>query len=91
MAVVVISKASGVTAEQDKAMIEALNLESDPPKGARARLAGPSEGGWQIISLWDSQESWDAFVSERLTPALDRAGRSMPDYEVWPVESELFI
>ena len=91
MAVVVISKASGVTAEQDKAMIEALNLESDPPTGARARLAGPSEGGWQIISLWDSQESWDAFVSERLTPALDRAGRSMPDYEVWPVESELFI
>jgi hypothetical protein len=91
MAIVVISKAPGVTADQDKAMIAALNLEGDPPTGARARLAGPGEGGWQIISLWDSQESWDAFVSDRLTPALDRAGRSMPDYEVWPVESELFI
>ena len=91
MAIVVISKAPGVTAEQDKMMIAALDLEGNPPAGARARLAGPTEGGWQIISLWDSQESWDAFVSERLTPALDRAGRSMPDYEVWPVESELFV
>ena len=55
MSVLVIAEAPGVTAEQDKAMMEALNLEGDPPAGARARLAGPTETGWRIVSLWDSR------------------------------------
>jgi hypothetical protein len=87
MSVLVIAEVPGVTAEQDKAMIEALNLEGDPPAGARARLSGPTETGWRIVSLWDSRELFDAFVQDRLTPVLEQAGRSLPPFQFWPIEN----
>ena len=87
MSVLVIAEAPDVTAEQDKAMMEALNLDGDPPPGARVRLAGPTETGWRIVSLWDSRESFDAFLRERLTPGLEKAGRPVPQFEFWPIES----
>jgi hypothetical protein len=91
MSVLVISKAPGVTAEQDTAIVKALNLEGDPPPGARARFAGPTDDGWQIISLWDSRESFDTFVRDRLTPALQATGRPAPDFEFWPIENVIII
>jgi hypothetical protein len=84
MSVLVIAEASGVTAEQDEAMMERLNLRGDPPAGAQLRLAGPSTGGWRIVSLWESRESFEAFLRERLTPALQQAGRPLPELEFWP-------
>jgi hypothetical protein len=87
MAVLVIAEVPGGTAEQDKAMMQALNLEADPPKGARARLAGPTESGWRIASLWDSREAFDTFLRERLMPALQEGGRPGPELTFWPIES----
>ena len=40
MAVLVIAQAPGATAEQDKAMMEALNLAGDPPAGAGSACRG---------------------------------------------------
>jgi hypothetical protein len=87
MSVLVIAEAPGVTAEQDNAIMEAMNLGGDPPAGARFRLAGPTDTGWRIVSLWDSPESFDAFLRERLTPALEKAGRPVPPFQFWPIES----
>ena len=87
MSVLVIAEAPGVTAEQDKAIMEALQLEENPPPGVQVRMAGPTENGWRIISLWDSQESFDAFRQERLEPALEKAGRPVAQFEFWPIES----
>ena len=87
MSVLVIAEAAGVTAEQDKAMMEALNLAGDPPAGAQFRVAGPTETGWRIVSLWDSRDSFDAFLHDRLTPALEKAGRPLPPLEISPIES----
>jgi hypothetical protein len=87
MAVLVISEVPGGNAEQDKAMMEALNLDGNPPAGVRVRLAGPTETGWRIVGLWDSRESFDAFLRDRLTPALQAAGRQVPEFEFWPIES----
>ena len=87
MSVLVSAQIAGGTAEQDRAIVQALNLEGDPPEGARLRLAGPTSTGWRVVSLWDSRESFDAFVNARLTPALERAGRPMPEFEFSPIES----
>lgn len=83
----VIGEVTGGTAETDKALIEALNIERDTPSGARARFAGPTENGWRVASLWDSRESFDAFLRDRLAPALQQAGRPAPEFEFWPIES----
>jgi hypothetical protein len=87
MAILVIAEFPGMTVEQDKAMTEATNIANDPPPGVRARFAGPTDAGWRIMSVWDSRDAWDAFLHDRLTPALQRAGRSVPDFQVSPLES----
>jgi hypothetical protein len=87
MPVLVIAKAPGVTADQDQALIDALSLKSDQPRGAEFRLAGPSSGGRRIISLWESREAFDTFLRDRLAPALERAGRELPEFEYWPIET----
>jgi hypothetical protein len=50
-------------------------------------MAGPTDAGWRIISLWDSQEDFETFVRDRLAPVFERVGRPMPEFEVNPVES----
>jgi hypothetical protein len=48
-----------------------------PPTGARLLAAGPAEGGWRVISIWDSPESLQRFFGERLAPAYQDAGLSL--------------
>ncbi len=36
--------------------------------------AAPSEEGWPIIQVWESQEALDRFLEEHLRPAMERAG-----------------
>lgn len=91
MAVLVTSVVPGGNAEQDDAMVRALDLENNPPPGARVRMAGPSESGWRIASLWDSQEAFETFRDQRLLPALERAGIPAPTFEVWPLERVLVV
>ncbi len=79
MAVLVISEVPGLSSEQDDAMIAALDLTGSPPPGARLRLAGPMDGGLRIVSLWESRDQYEAFVEERLKPALQAAGRPVPE------------
>ena len=87
MSVLLVADVPGGTAEQDDAMVKALGLADDPPVGARWRVAGPSDTGWRIVSLWDSQEAFEAFRAARLTAALQQQGRAAPTLEFWPIET----
>lgn len=86
MAVLVVTEVPGVTAEQDTAMMTALDVESSPPAGGWLRMAGPMADGWRIVSLWDSEADFERFRDERLVPAVQHAGRAVPKVEIWPVE-----
>jgi len=87
MAILVETLIPNSTAEQDDAMIARLGLDADPPAGSFARFAGPHEGGWRIISAWESQEAFDAYRRDRLEPALRDAGRLVPDFQISPLHS----
>jgi len=89
VAILVVSGIPGATAEQDAALVKALNLEASPPVGARVRAAGPSANGWRIVSLWDSEEEFEHFREERLMPALQDLGGAAPTIEIWPIETVL--
>jgi hypothetical protein len=69
----------------------ALDLVNNPPPGGRVRIAGPSDAGWRVISVWDSREEFEAFARDRLTPAFERAGRPTPEFEVSPIESMITL
>ncbi len=87
MAVIIIATVPGGTAGQDDEVQKELNIASNPAAGALFRAAGPVEGGWRIMSAWESEGAFDAFRRERLAPALQKLGRQMPDVEIWPVHS----
>ena len=87
MGVLVIAEIPGGTADQDDAMVQTLGLTHNPPQGVRTRLAGPMNGGWRIVSLWDSRDLFQSFVEDRLKPALDAAGRPLPQFTFWDIET----
>jgi hypothetical protein len=47
------------------------------PEGARLMVAGPSDPGIRVITIWDSNEARERFLSERLSEAYDAAGLSL--------------
>jgi hypothetical protein len=87
MPVLLVADIPGGTAEQDDAIVKALGLADDPPKGALMRVAGPSDAGWRIVSLWDTREDFEAFRETRLNPALEQQGRPSPTLDFWPIET----
>lgn len=54
--------------------VSALAFSPDRPSGLLLQVAGESEDGLQIVSVWESGAHHDRFVAERLHPALRRAG-----------------
>jgi hypothetical protein len=62
---------AGGTEEQYKASIAAVHPGPDQlPDGQIFHAAGPSAGGWTIIAVHDSRESWEAFRDGTLVPRL---------------------
>jgi hypothetical protein len=75
----------GGTKEQYEASIRAVHPSRDIlPKGQIYHAAGPSDGGWTVVAIHDSRESWEAFRDNVLLPALGKGvegGFSSPPRE----------
>ena len=87
MAILVVARAPCLTAEEDAALVTALDLEGSPPDGGSIRMAGPTVDGRRIVSLWDSDADYERFRDERLVPALTAFGRVLTTIEMWPIET----
>ena len=44
------------------------------PTARRAFAAGPVEGGWQVVQLWDTREDLERFNHDVYLPAVARLG-----------------
>lgn len=60
----------GGTASQYQATIDAVHPAGGLPAGQRYHAAGPTDGGWLIVAVWDSKASCDEFVAKTLLPTL---------------------
>jgi hypothetical protein len=64
----------GMTREQYDASAREINA-AGPPAGIIVHVAGPVEGGWRIVEVWESQEAIDAFFgSEHLRQVTQALG-----------------
>jgi hypothetical protein len=86
MSVLVVIEVPGGSSALDEALVDAWSITGDPPAGNRLRLAGPMDGGWRVISLWDSREQFEAFLDERLHLTLDDGGGEQPIVSFWEIE-----
>lgn len=73
-----------LTAEEDAALLKALDLEGSPPAGGWIRLAGPMGGGRRIKGVWDSETDYERFRDDRLVPALRDLGHALQVIELRP-------
>jgi hypothetical protein len=63
----------GGSKSQYEAIMAALNGKlGGIPKGQIFHAAEPAPGGWQIVGIQESKESWDRFVKEHLIPAVSK-------------------
>jgi hypothetical protein len=61
----------GGTKEQYEASIAVVHPSRESlPKGQIFHAAGPSAGGWMIVAVHDSKESWEQFRNGILLPKL---------------------
>ena len=71
MAFAIVHFFPGGTKEQYEASLAAAHPDrSTLPKGQVFHAAGPSTGGWTVVAIHDSKESWESFRDNVLMPKL---------------------
>ena len=61
------------TKEQYEASLAAVHSDrSTVPAGQIYHAAGPSAGGWTIVAVHESKESWERFRDDILMPQLTK-------------------
>ena len=90
MAIALAMRLDGVSQDDYDAVMSHLGLgspnvdESEPwPDGLISHTAGSTDTGWFVVDVWESQDAFDRFFSERLGPALQ--GAKVPPPLVTPV------
>ena len=87
MAIAVFGDSPGGTAEVDESIQRQMNLAENRPAGVLLRLAGPTENGWRVFTVWETQEAFESFRRERLEPAFRQLGIPVPQFQMWPLHS----
>ena len=71
MAYAIVHHFPGGTKEQYEASIAAVHPgRTTLPKGQTFHAAGPYAGGWSIVAVHESKESWEQFREGILMPRL---------------------
>lgn len=71
MAYAIVHHFPGGTEEQYEASLAEVHASRDSlPEGQTFHAAGPSEGGWTIMAVHESRESWEQFRDNLLMPRL---------------------
>lgn len=86
MRVLVVVEVPGGSSALDDALTDAWGLESSPPEGNLLRMGGPMDGGWRVVSLWESRRQFEAFLHERLHMSLQELGAGQPAISFWEIE-----
>jgi hypothetical protein len=88
MAVVVVNEVEGAGQEFYDQVNTKVMPEGKLPDGLKIHVAGPTDNGWRVINVWDSEEQFQQFRDEKLVPALREAGgedRVAPEIKTSPV------
>jgi hypothetical protein len=76
---VVVTAVAPFTAEMYDAVSARAMTGDELPDGCKAHIAGPVEGGWRVITVWDSEEEFHRFREDKLMPAIREVSGEAPD------------
>lgn len=63
----------GVTADDYARVLAELGGAEQTAPGLVAHVAGPIDGGFRIVDVWQSKEDFQQFAEQHLEPAVRRA------------------
>ena len=73
MAYGIVHYFAGGTKDQYEASIAAVHrADGSLPEGQLVHAAGASEGGWTVMAVHESKESWERFRDSTLLPSMAR-------------------
>jgi len=72
--VVMTMNVMGFTHKEFRAIIDEMGVEARPEPGLYQHIAHPTENGYRIIEVWESQEGFEKFVETRMKPAITKLG-----------------
>jgi hypothetical protein len=78
MAVMLIGDVPGMDAETYDKVNDAMNFPSDLPDGLISHTAGPTDGGFIIVDIWESMDKFESFMENTLMPAMGKVGIEAP-------------
>lgn len=89
MTVAFIFEVDGMTSDQYDGLMATMGLSEKGAIGAAgavAHIAGPMEGGWRVVDVWDTEEAAEAFyASDRFAPVRAAAEGGGMRQTPWPV------
>ncbi|UGS38017.1 hypothetical protein [Capillimicrobium parvum] len=78
MPVAFILDFDGATSAQYDAVIEEMQLGGRTPPGALYHAAGPTETGWRVVDVWETDEAFQDFTARTVAPATQAHGLAEP-------------
>jgi hypothetical protein len=85
MAILAIFHAVGATADMYQALRREVAWETQHPVGGMFHAAAVDEqGDVRVADVWESAEALQAFVEQRLMPAMIKLGVPPPQVSVYP-------
>jgi quinol monooxygenase YgiN len=70
--VVMTMNVTGLTHEEFRAILDEMGVEARPEPGIYQHISHPTETGFQIIEIWESQKGFEEFAERRLKPAITK-------------------
>ena len=89
MALTVLYQIPGLTEDQYDKIIETLQASSITAPGRIYHVAGPMEGGWQVVDVFESREAFEQFIGGSLGPVMQKLGIAPPPMTFSPVHNML--
>jgi hypothetical protein len=84
--VLAVIEVPGGSSALDEVLTEAWDIAGRPPEGNVLRMAGPMDGGWRVVSLWESRQQFETFLEERLHLSLQDTGVGQLVVSFWEIE-----
>ncbi len=81
---VVVTAVAPFNAEQYDAVTERVMSAGQLPDGCELHIAGPVEGGWRVITVWDADDPFHRFREEKLLPAIREVSGQEPPSAIEP-------
>jgi hypothetical protein len=74
MTVVTTLDVIGMTADEYRAVLDFMGVETRPAAGIYFHLTTTTDAGYRVVEIWDRQEGFEEFLEKRLAPATKALG-----------------